>query len=156
MCEHRSQQEERLMSYFTRVSGEAFDADQIEQLCDCGHSHYACECEDEVRCRGCDEPLGDSLYCVGCEEVSLAPVIHLADASKVTPRQFIDALGLSSPEEREARRAADREGCMRAIRRGDTFGWPGVLVDQCRAIIAERDGAELAPVEHLGPGKVAA
>jgi hypothetical protein len=139
--------------------GDFYATGQYPFVCDdCGMGDL-CMCDEdeaEARCLGCDEPLGDSLYCVGCEEVSLAPVIHLADASKVTPRQFIDALGLSSPEEREARRAADREGCMRAIRRGDTFGWPGVLVDQCRAIIAERDAVELAPVVRTASGGVGA
>jgi hypothetical protein len=78
------------MTYFTRVSGERFDADQIEQLCDCGHSQYACECVDEARCLGCDEPLGDSLYCVGCE-TSLTDFI-------VT----VDGMGMASISERRA------------------------------------------------------
>ncbi len=45
---------------------------------ECGHDDL-CVCDDEaeLRCLGCDEPLGDDAYCVGCEEVVLAPVVRV-------------------------------------------------------------------------------
>jgi hypothetical protein len=65
-----------------------------------------------------------------------------ADAATVTPRQFIDALCLSSPEKRAADRAAMLESCIRAVRRNETYGWPPMMQDEARRIIAERDGAD--------------
>lgn len=61
------------------------------------------------------------------------------DARKVSPREFIEALGLSSPEQREARRQRDRELCIAAIKAGNTYGFPPVMVAECREIIAERE-----------------
>jgi hypothetical protein len=65
--------------------------------------------------------------------------LHTADASKVSGRAFLDAIGLSSPEAREARREQSRQRCIRAIERGDTYGFPPSLVDECRQIIADED-----------------
>lgn len=61
------------------------------------------------------------------------------DARKVSGREFIDALGLSTPEQREARRQQSREQCIRAIESGNTYGFPPMLVAECREIIAERE-----------------
>lgn len=69
-----------------------------------------------------------------------------ADARKVSPLGFLDALALSSPEKREAQRQRDIESCIRAIHRGDTYGYPPVLVAECKRIIAERE--TLAPVHR--------
>jgi hypothetical protein len=66
-----------------------------------------------------------------------------ADASKVTPLEFMDAIGMSSPEKRAKRQAELRAQCIRAIEGGHLYGWPGLLVAECRAIIAERDKPEL-------------
>lgn len=60
-----------------------------------------------------------------------------ADASKVTAREFLDAVGLSSPEERAERRRRLVSQCMAAIESGDTYGWPPVLVQQCREQMIE-------------------
>jgi hypothetical protein len=58
----------------------------------------------------------------------------------MTPLEFMDAIGMSSPEKRAARQAENREQCIRAIEAGDTYGWPPLLVEECRAIMAvERD-----------------
>ncbi len=83
-----------------------------------------------------------------------------ADADKVSPRQFLDGLGLSSPEIRAARREHDKQSCKRAILRGDTYGYPPMLVDQVRAEMAaeqaETDDLSLAPVVRVSPTQVAA
>lgn len=75
-----------------------------------------------------------------------------ADASTMSPRQFLDALGMGS--DREAYRRRDRESCIRAIRRNDTYGYPRALVDECKALIEAE--VALAPVVHTSPGGVAA
>jgi hypothetical protein len=72
--------------------------------------------------------------------------LHTADASKVSGRAFLDAIGLSSPEAREARREQSRQRCIRAIERGDVYGFPPSLVDECRDLIAERETDLSAPV----------
>lgn len=65
-----------------------------------------------------------------------------ANARAVSPRQFLDALGMDSPEKRTARQALLREQCIRAIEAGDTFGWPPLLVEECREIMAQRAALE--------------
>lgn len=67
-----------------------------------------------------------------------SPNLIIADARKVSGRDFLDALGLSSPEKREARRQQDRERCIRAIERGNTYGFPPSLVAECRTIMELR------------------
>jgi hypothetical protein len=48
---------------FVRVSGEAFDADQIGWSCDeCGHDEYSCECEAET-CGKCNRAYDSYGYC---------------------------------------------------------------------------------------------
>lgn len=73
----------------------------------------------------------------------------VADASKVTPLQFLDALGLSSPEQRAANLASLREQCINAIERGDTYGWPPLMVADCRKIMAENRSVPPIPPRHL-------
>lgn len=65
-----------------------------------------------------------------------------ADARKTSGLDFMDAIGFSSPEERAARRALMQEQCIRAIQAGDTYGWPPLMVAECRTIIAERQALE--------------
>jgi hypothetical protein len=60
----------------------------------------------------------------------------IADARDVTPRQFMDAV--FGPFDREDHQM--RERCIAAIKRGNTYGWPPAMVEDCQAIIAERDG----------------
>ena len=67
-----------------------------------------------------------------------------ADASKVTAREFLDAVGLSSPEIRAERQARLERECIDAIKSGDTYGWPPVLVEHCRKLM---DGP-IEPARH--------
>jgi hypothetical protein len=81
-----------------------------------------------------------------------------ADAGKVTPRQFLDALGLTV--DREQYLINLRADTRRAILRGDTRGYPAVLVheirEEMRAEQAEIDEAmSLAPVVRIAPNAVA-
>lgn len=78
----------------------------------------------------------------------------IADASRVTPLAFMDAIGMSSPEQRAESKREMEEQCIRAIERGDTYGWPPSMVAECRKIIAAR--IPLTDVEDLGPGRIAA
>jgi hypothetical protein len=83
---------------------------------------------------GCGRPTGET----GAPNLS---TLITADASQMSGRDFLDALGLSSPEHREARRQQDREQCIRLIEVGGSLrGFPPVLVAECRQIIAEREG----------------
>ena len=86
---------------------------------------------------------------------TLHPSLITADARTVSPRQFLDALGLTSADERETYRRNLRASCIRAIARGDTYGFPPALVDECRAELAEDDLA-LVPVDRISPTRVAA
>lgn len=72
-----------------------------------------------------------------------------ADARNVTPLQFMDAMGMSSPEKRAARLIENQERCIRAIVRGDTYGIPPLLVEECRAIMAERERLGIAVETEL-------
>jgi hypothetical protein len=73
--------------------GDFYATGQYPFVCDdCGMGDL-CMCDEdeaEARCLGCDEPLGDSLYCVGCE-TSLTDFI-------VT----VDGMGMASISERRA------------------------------------------------------
>lgn len=75
----------------------------------------------------------------------------VADARAVTPRQFLDSLGLSSPEVRAKRDRELREQCIRAISRGDTYGWPPALLAECRKLIEEQES--LTEETHGDPFK---
>lgn len=79
--------------------------------------------------------------------------ITIADAAKASPQQFLDRLGLDGPERREARLNAHYASCIRAIERGDTYGFPPMMVEHCKTIMAD---GRLVDVEHLGPGRIAA
>lgn len=68
-----------------------------------------------------------------------------ADAGKVSGRQFLDALGLSSPEQRAERQREMIAQCIAAIERGDTYGWPPLLVAQCRE---QMDGKPLSELTN--------
>jgi hypothetical protein len=61
-----------------------------------------------------------------------------ADASKMSGLAFMDATGMSSPEKRAERIHRDRQACIRAIRNGDTRGFPPMFVADCRRIMAEQ------------------
>lgn len=76
-----------------------------------------------------------------------------ADASKVSGRDFLDAITGNSPEKREAHRQAEIAKCIRAIERGDTYGFPPVMVDECRKLMGdepEPEGWGLAERSALG------
>jgi hypothetical protein len=63
-----------------------------------------------------------------------------ARADQMTPLEFMDTIGMSSPEKRAKRQAELRAQCIRAIEGGDLYGWPPLLVEECRQIMAvERD-----------------
>jgi hypothetical protein len=61
-----------------------------------------------------------------------------ADASKMSGLAFMDATGMSSPEKRAERIHRDRQACIRAIRNGNTRGFPPMFVTDCRRIMAEQ------------------
>ena len=73
--------------------------------------------------------------------------IITAPADKVTPLQFLDALTGRNAETRAAERRQLYEDCKAAIRRGNTYGWPPVMVDMCRAEM-EAEEALTAKVER--------
>jgi hypothetical protein len=58
-----------------------------------------------------------------------------ADASKVSPTEFIDRVFGTTPESRAADRQRDIARCIRAIERGDVYGFPPVLVAECRKLM---------------------
>jgi hypothetical protein len=89
---------------------------------------------------------------VSSEQVAGGVVV---DASKVSPREFLDGLGLSSPEKRAADRAIMLADCTRAIERGDTHGWPPAMVEECLlAMRAEEDWDSFAPVERVSQTRI--
>jgi hypothetical protein len=51
----------------------------------------------------------------------------------------MDAVTGSSPEKRAAHRQLEIDRCIKAIGRGDVYGFPQLLVRECEAIIAEED-----------------
>jgi hypothetical protein len=60
------------MNRLARVTGERFDADQIQWACDeCGLDQYSCSCEceaeEEPTCQ-CGELLDANSFCKSCEE----------------------------------------------------------------------------------------
>jgi hypothetical protein len=61
-----------------------------------------------------------------------------ADASKMSGLAFMDATGVSSPEKRAADRLQMQQQCIRAIERGDTYGWPPMMVAECRKLMEAR------------------
>lgn len=72
-------------------------------------------------------------------EYGAAPAnLVTVDASKVSGRDFLDAITGNSPEKRAEHRQREIERCIRAIQRGDTYGWPPVMVAECRHIMAMR------------------
>lgn len=83
----------------------------------------------------------------------------VADASKVSATAFLDAVLGITPEQIEERRRLSREQCIRAIEAGDTYGFPPVLVDECRQIMTERAAAEKVRVCQMaqkGPARTPA
>lgn len=70
-------------AYTARVSGEAFDADQIEWRCeDCGCGEYSCDCEDEPTCEVCGDVLiGELCADCDCDELELAPFTRISPTS---------------------------------------------------------------------------
>jgi hypothetical protein len=71
-------------------------------------------------------------------------MLTTANARKVSGLQFLDAIGLDSPERREMRAREMREQCIRAIEAGDTYGWPPSMVADCRKGM---ERADLTPKE---------
>lgn len=69
-----------------------------------------------------------------------------APADQVSMLDFMDAFGLSSPEQREASRELLISQCCAAIRSGDTYGWPPMLVAQCKAQFPDILGLEAKPI----------
>lgn len=61
--------------------------------------------------------------------------IIIADASKVSGAQFLEHFFGSY----EAKRQEQFERCIRAINRGDTYGWPPMMVEHCKKLMAERE-----------------
>lgn len=59
-----------------------------------------------------------------------------ADASKVSGAEFFDAVFGVTPEMREEKARLMREQCIAATERGDTYGWPPLMVAECREIMA--------------------
>jgi hypothetical protein len=69
---------------------------------------------------------------------SIPNALVTADASEMSGLAFMDATGMSSPEKRAERIHRDRQACIRAIRAGDTRGFPPMFVADCRRIMAEQ------------------
>lgn len=65
--------------------------------------------------------------------------LFTTDARTKTPTQFLDALGIPKTD-----LGAMQEQCIRAIESGELYGWPGLIVDQCRQIMASKD-TRIAP-----------
>jgi hypothetical protein len=78
----------------------------------------------------------------------------IADASKVSSRGFLDAVTGRSDAVRAAERQQIIDQCIRAIKRGDTYGFGPALVAEAKQIMAEED-ASLIYVERIAPGRVA-
>ena len=74
-------------------------------------------------------------------------------ADKVSSRGFLEALGLTSADKRVADLALMHQQCIRAIERGDLYGWPPMMVAHCRKVMAER--VSLVEVERISPTRVA-
>ena len=64
--------------------------------------------------------------------------IITADAGQVSARTFFDAITGRTDEQRTEERRRMDEQCIRAIERGDTYGWPPASVERCRKIMASR------------------
>ena len=62
----------------------------------------------------------------------------VADARRVSPCEFLDFVFGTSPEDRAKRDRAMEPDCIAAIERGDTYGWPPLMVARCREIIDAR------------------
>lgn len=73
----------------------------------------------------------------------------IAPVSKVDAGEFCDRVGIP-----RLNMSLIHEQCIRAIHRGDTYGYPPMLVEHCKKLIAERE--PLTEVENLGPGSIAA
>jgi hypothetical protein len=58
---------------------------------------------------------------------------------KMSGADFLDAILGITHEQRAEQRQQDIERCIRAIQRGDTYGYPPVFVNECKAIMAERE-----------------
>lgn len=69
--------------------------------------------------------------------------VIIADASRVSPLAFFDAVTGGSADLRAAARRKQDELCIRLIELGsDMYGWPPATVERCKAIIAERQRKE--------------
>jgi hypothetical protein len=55
-----------------------------------------------------------------------------ADARKMSGADFIDAILGITHEQRAEQRQQDIERCIRAIQRGDTYGWGPFWIAECR------------------------
>jgi len=83
-----------------------------------------------------------------------------ADASKVTPRQFLDAIFGDTDETRAARQAEQQRLLIDIIRNGGSlYGWPPMQVAAARRVIAAQDIADddlaLTYVERIALGRIA-
>lgn len=97
--------------------------------------------------------LGDTAGVVSSPAATPATCLT-ADASKVSGRDFLDLVTGNSPEKRALRREQEIAKCIAAIKRGDTYGFPPVMVAECKQIMAEEDAA-LVYVERIAPGRIA-
>lgn len=93
--------------------------------------------------------------CRACEHARRRMRCVVAKASKVSGLEFCDVITGRSPEIRAAEREQTIQRCIRAIERGDVYGFPPMLVDECREIMAGESGWGLAERSALGmPGVV--
>jgi hypothetical protein len=77
---------------------------------------------------------------------------RFADASRVSGADFFAQVFGITPEQRQAERQREVERCIAAINRGDTYGWPPVMVAACRQIMAEREGILQLEARQLPDG----
>lgn len=80
----------------------------------------------------------------------IASTVITADARTVSPAEFMETVLPGFHERRANERMMIREQCIRAIRAGSTYGFPPMLVAECREMIAERDELVDASVTSLG------
>lgn len=99
-----------------------------------------------------DRPLVGKL--TGVAAYHAAPVnLITADASTVSGADFFNSLFPDFAARREARRELDRQRCILAIERGNTYGFPPAMVEECRQIMAdEQSGWALAERSAFGMG----
>jgi hypothetical protein len=99
--------------------------------CPRGHEYTHRNSQGRRCCRTCQAAASRRRY-------QKNRAVAVADASKMSGLAFMDATGMSSPEKRATDRLQMQQQCIRAIERGDTYGWPPMMVAECRKLMEAR------------------